>query len=40
MRKRKAILLVAGDKSSVSERRFYRKLIGRPMTVSTPTWPG
>ncbi len=27
MRKRKAILLVAGDKSGVSERRFYRELI-------------
>jgi hypothetical protein len=25
--KRKAILLVAGDKSGVSERRFYRELI-------------
>ena len=26
-RKRKAILLAAGDKSGVSEKRFYRKLI-------------
>ena len=26
-RERKAVLLVAGDKSGVSERRFYRKLI-------------
>jgi len=25
---RKAILLVAGDKSGVSEKRFYRQLIG------------
>ena len=25
--KRKAILLAAGDKSGISERRFYRKLI-------------
>lgn len=27
--KRKAILLVAGDKSGVSEKRFYRKLIAK-----------
>ena len=27
--KRKAVLLVAGDKSGVSERRFYRQLIAR-----------
>jgi len=26
--KRKAVLLVAGDKSGVSEKRFYRELIG------------
>jgi hypothetical protein len=27
IRKRKAILLVAGDKSGVSEKRFYRELV-------------
>jgi hypothetical protein len=27
--KRKAILLVAGDKSGVSEKRFYRQLIDK-----------
>jgi hypothetical protein len=27
--KRKAILLVAGDKSGVSEKRFYRELVRR-----------
>ena len=27
--KRKAILLVAGDKSGVSEKRFYRRLIAK-----------
>jgi len=27
--KRRAILLVAGDKSGVSEKRFYRELIGK-----------
>lgn len=27
MRSRKAILLVAGDKAGVSQRRFYRELI-------------
>ncbi len=27
--KRKAILLVAGDKSGRGEKRFYRKLIGK-----------
>jgi len=27
--KRKAILLVAGDKSGVSEKRFYRQLIAK-----------
>jgi hypothetical protein len=27
--KRKAVLLVAGDKSGVSEKRFYRELIRR-----------
>lgn len=28
-RKRKAILLVAGDKSGVSEKRFYKSLIAK-----------
>jgi hypothetical protein len=27
--KRKAVLLIAGDKSGVSEKRFYRELIRR-----------
>jgi hypothetical protein len=31
---RKAILLVAGDKSGSSERRFYRELKARRMTVT------
>jgi hypothetical protein len=39
-KKRKAVLLVAGDKSGVSEKRFYRSLSTRPMTVSTLIWPG
>jgi len=36
--KRKAILLVAGDKSGGSEARFYRNLISKPTTVSMPIW--
>lgn len=32
--KRKAILLVAGDKSGVAEKRFYRELIARQMIAS------
>jgi hypothetical protein len=35
--KRKAILLVAGDKSRVSERKFYRELIARRTRVLTRT---
>lgn len=33
--KRKAILLVAGDKSGVSEKKFYKALIAKATTVST-----
>jgi hypothetical protein len=29
-RKRKAILLVAGNKSGVSEKKFYKRLIAKP----------
>jgi hypothetical protein len=36
--KRTAILLVAGDKSGVSEKRFYRQLIDTAR-VLTPIWP-
>ena len=32
---RKAILLVAGHKSGVSEKRFYRELFRKAMTAST-----
>jgi hypothetical protein len=39
-RKRKAILLVAGDKSGVSEKRFYNERSEKLMTASTLTWPG
>jgi hypothetical protein len=38
--RRRAILLVAGDKSGGSEMRFYPELIRGPMTVSTPIWLG
>ena len=38
--KRKAILLIAGDKSGVSGKRFYRELIRKADTVSTGIWPG
>ena len=38
--KRRGILLVACDKSGVSEKRFYRELYERPMTVSRLTLPG
>ena len=38
--KRKAILLVAGDKSGVSGKRFYRELIRKADTVTTGIWPG
>jgi hypothetical protein len=31
---RRAILLVAGDKSGISEKRFYPELIRKPITVS------
>jgi hypothetical protein len=37
--KRKAILLVAGDKSGGSERRFYRELIRKPTSVLTSILP-
>ena len=38
--KRKAILLVAGDKSGVGEKRFYRELIHKAITDSRPILPG
>ena len=39
--KHKAILLVAGDKSGVSERRFYRELIRKADDrFDTHLWPG
>jgi hypothetical protein len=38
--KRRAILLVAGDKSGGSEKKFYRELIRKAMSVLTPIWPG
>jgi hypothetical protein len=34
--RRKAILLVAGDKSGVSKKRFYRELIERQMRDLMP----
>lgn len=36
--RRKAIFLVAGDKSGVSEQRFYKQLIAKPMRASTHIW--
>ena len=38
--KRRAMLLVAGDKSGIAEKRFYRELIRKAMTVSTLIRPG
>jgi len=38
--KRKAIILIAGDKSGVSEKRFYRELIRKADERSTLTLPG
>jgi hypothetical protein len=38
--KRRAILLVGGDKSGHSKKRFYRELIGRPMIASMLIWSG
>ena len=37
--KRKAMLLVAGDKSGSSEKRFYRELIRNADDRSTHIWP-
>jgi hypothetical protein len=36
--KRKAVLLVAGDKSAVGEKRFYRELVRKADARFTPTW--
>lgn len=38
--KRKAILLVAADKSGVSEKRFYREVIRKADDALTPILPG
>jgi hypothetical protein len=38
--KRKAILLVAGDKSGGSEKRFYRELIRKADARFDRIWPG
>ena len=38
--KRKAILLVAGDKSGGSQKRFYRQLIAKADDSLTPILPG
>lgn len=36
--RRRAVLLVAGDKSGVSARKFYRELIRKLMTASMAIW--
>jgi hypothetical protein len=36
--RRRAILLVAGDKSGVSQKKFYRDLIGRQTSALKPIW--
>ena len=38
--KRRAIVLVAGDKSGGSEKRFYRQLKLKPISASRTIWRG